>query len=172
MSLQGIFFAAFSLRLLSLCDFFACTSRPCNSSFDQLRLSDVIGSKLHICNFDSVSQELHQTSKPSRPQIFRSVTSGPFEAQVILRIILVFIDWYIMMAWTLSAKIHRVCVLPFCVSPFLCVTHSSVCVTSLCGETSRNSSVWKEQLSPLNFFRSHEYRLIICLHFYRFQILF
>ena len=38
----------------------------------------------------SVSQELHQTSKPLRPQIFRSVTSGPFEAQVVLRIILVF----------------------------------------------------------------------------------
>ena len=47
-----IFFAAFSLRLLSLCDSFACTSRPCNSSFDQLRLSDVIGSKFQICNFD------------------------------------------------------------------------------------------------------------------------
>ena len=29
----------------------------------------------------------------------------------------------------------------FCVSPFLCVTHSSVCGTSLCGGTSRNSSV-------------------------------
>ena len=38
----------------------------------------------------SVSQELHQSSKPVRPQIFRSVTSGPFEAQVVLRMILVF----------------------------------------------------------------------------------
>ena len=47
-----IFFTAFSLRLLSLCDSFACASRPCNSSFDQLRLSGVIGSKFHICNFD------------------------------------------------------------------------------------------------------------------------
>ena len=47
-----IFFTAFSLRLLSLCDSFACTSRPCNSSFDQLRLPGVIGSKFHICNFD------------------------------------------------------------------------------------------------------------------------
>ena len=46
------FFAAFSLRLLSLCESSACTSRPCNSSFGQLRLSDVIGSKFHICNFD------------------------------------------------------------------------------------------------------------------------
>ena len=47
-----IFFTAFSLRLLSLCDSFACASRPCSSSFDQLRLSGVIGSKFHICNFD------------------------------------------------------------------------------------------------------------------------
>ena len=44
-------FEAFSLRMLSLCDSFACTSRPCNSLFDQLRLSDVIGSKFHFCNF-------------------------------------------------------------------------------------------------------------------------
>ena len=66
-----------------------------------------------------------------------------------------------------------------CVSLFLCVTRFSVCdtffcvcVTVLCGETSRDSSVSKEELSPLNVFGSHEYRLILCLHFYRFQILF
>ena len=47
------------------------------------------------------------------------------------------------------------------VSPFLCVTHSSVCNTSLCGETSRNSLVSKEWLSPLNVFVSQEYRLIL-----------
>ena len=35
----------------------------------------------------SVSQELYQTSKPSRPQIVRSVTSGPVEASVVLRIL-------------------------------------------------------------------------------------
>ena len=39
-------------QLLSLCDSFACTSRLCSSSFDQLRLSHAIGSKFHICNFD------------------------------------------------------------------------------------------------------------------------
>ena len=47
-----IFFAAFSLKLLSLCESFACTSRPCTSSFDQLRLSDVRVKKFHVCNFD------------------------------------------------------------------------------------------------------------------------
>ena len=47
-----IFFAACSLRLLSLCESFACTSRPCTSSFDQLRLSDVRVKKFHVCNFD------------------------------------------------------------------------------------------------------------------------
>ena len=42
----------------------------------------------------SVSQELHQTSKFSDAQIFRSVDYGPFEAQVVLRTIFVstFID--------------------------------------------------------------------------------
>ena len=38
--------------------------------------------------------------------------------------------------------LYIVCVLPCCVSLFLCVTHSSVCITSLCGATSRNSSVY------------------------------
>ena len=47
-----IFFAAFSLRLLSFCESLVCTARPCNASFDQLRLSDGIGSKSHICKFD------------------------------------------------------------------------------------------------------------------------
>ena len=54
-----------------------------------LRLSDRIGSKSYICNFELGFQELHQMSKFSWPQIFLSVTFGPFEAQVVLQTILV-----------------------------------------------------------------------------------
>ena len=208
-----------------------------------------MGSTSHICNF---SQELDLSSKPSRPQVFRSVTSGPFEAYVVLRMTTFTthsfsIDWHKMMAWTLSAK-NRSCVANkriqysafgsdfqwiwwvtflgfleickfFC---FVCIVvgeedcviffftffffwhqssfcngilisrlihirqqsmctlflhivcvpffvwHSLLCLTPLCGETSRNSSVSKEELSPLNVFGMHEYRLILHLHFYRF----
>ena len=54
-----------------------------------LRLSDRIGSKSYICNFELGFQELHQMPKFSWPQTFLSVTFGPFEAQVVLQTILV-----------------------------------------------------------------------------------
>ena len=70
-----IFFAAFSLRLLSLYDSFACTSRPCNSLFDQLRLSDVIRSKSYTCNFDLGSSRIALNVEFTRLQMFLNVTS-------------------------------------------------------------------------------------------------
>ena len=58
-----------------------------------------------------------------------------------------------------------------CVSPSLCDTpfvmnHS---VSHLCIESSRNSSVSKELLSPLNVLGSHEYRLVLHIHLCRFS---
>ena len=85
-----IFFAAFSLRLLSLCDSVACTSRPCNSSFDQLRLSDRIGSKSHICNFDLGFPRIAPNVEAFTTKNLSECYFWSFEAQVVLRRILVF----------------------------------------------------------------------------------
>ena len=52
----------------------------------------------------------------------------------------------------------------------LCVTHSSVCVTTLCGETSRNSLL-EEIILSAECLRIARISLIFCLHLYRFQVL-
>ena len=59
-----------------------------------MRLSDGIGSKSHIRNFALGSKGLRKTSEFFRTQKSRSVTSGPLEAKVVLRTILVstFVD--------------------------------------------------------------------------------
>ena len=85
-------FAIFLLGMLSLCEAFsACTRRLCISSFDQLRLSDRIGSKSYICIFDLGSPRI-------APNVAVLMTSNIsecnfcfffFEVSVVLRIILV-----------------------------------------------------------------------------------
>ena len=107
---------------LGFLSFFVCTACPCKFSSGQLRLSDGIGSKFHVCKLLSVPRSMIETSEFLCFQVFRSVTSGPCEAWVVLRTIFFSIffdnfynafiqcrDWYVMMAWTLSAKI-RFCV--------------------------------------------------------------
>ena len=51
-----------------------------------------------------------KTSEFLNAQVFRSVTSGPFKVHVVLYVTTFTthsssVDWYLMMAWTLSAKI-------------------------------------------------------------------
>ena len=96
LSASWIFFAAFSLRMLSLWWVFHFAVLlvlviPRSTDYDSLM---ELGRSPTFANLISVSQELHQISKFLWPQIFRSVTSGPFEAQVVSRTILVstFID--------------------------------------------------------------------------------
>ena len=96
LSASWIFFAAFSLRMLSLWWVFLFAvllvlEIPRSTDYDSLM---ELGRSPTFANLISVSQELHQISKFLWPQLFRSVTSGPFEAQVVSRTILVstFID--------------------------------------------------------------------------------
>ena len=103
-----IFFAAFSLSVLVWFFFHVLLVLviPRSANCESLM---PLGQSSISAILISVSQELHQTSKPSRPHLVRSVTSGPFEAQVVLRILPLphfylttftthcfSIDWYIM----------------------------------------------------------------------------
>ena len=54
--------------------FFACTACPCISSSGQLTLSEELGQSSTSANYSRF---------PEGPQVFRSVTSGSFEASVV-----------------------------------------------------------------------------------------
>ena len=106
----------------------ACIARPCNSSFDQLRLSGGIGSKSHICNFElgfpRIAQHVGSLMRPNSCALIcfgvlllvlsrhKFLSFEQFSSPLLLTIFTTHsfsIDWYVMMAQTLSAK-NRSCV--------------------------------------------------------------
>ena len=60
-------------------EFSVCSACPCKFSSGQLLLSDGIGTKFHVYKLLSVSRGMLETSEFLCPQVFRSVTTGPFE---------------------------------------------------------------------------------------------
>ena len=55
---------------LNILQFFVCTACPCKLSSGQLRLSDGIGSKFHVCKLLSVSRGMLETSEFCEPMYF------------------------------------------------------------------------------------------------------
>ena len=105
---------------LRILQFFPALLVLLKSSSDQLRLSDEIGSKFHVYKLLSVSRGMRETSEFWCPQVFRSVTSGPFDTWVVLRTIFSFFLWQLLQrilpAWRL---VHNDCLDFVCQNSFL-----------------------------------------------------